>query len=163
MITSKASAASTPATQWLQQHNIPYRTLYYPYRPKGGAPDAAEQLALDLHTIAKTLVMENEHKEPLIIIMHGDQEVSLKSLARQAGTRKVQPCTPDTAQRHTGYLIGGTTPFATRRKMPVWVQETLLDLPYIHINGGKRGLLLTLSPSVLVESLGARPVDVMQK
>lgn len=152
----------TPAVQWLQQHDVSHTLRPYVYRSRGGARDAARQLQLDLHAVAKTLVMENEHAEPLIVIMHGDQEVSLKKLARQTGTKKVRPCTPDTAQRHTGYLVGGTSPFATRRSMPVWVQKTLLALPCIHINAGRRGLLLSLAPQTLVQALGGQAVDVAQ-
>lgn len=159
-MTKQDISAPTLATQWLQQQNIPFSLKPYRYQPKGGAHDAAAQLGLSPNTVAKTLVMENEQGEPLIVIMHGDQDVSLKNLARQTGNRKISPCSPATAQRHTGYLIGGTSPFATRRAMPIWVQQTLLTLPCIHINAGKRGMLLSLSPTVLVNNLGAVAVDV---
>ncbi|HLR13253.1 MAG TPA: aminoacyl-tRNA deacylase [Burkholderiaceae bacterium] len=161
----KKTSASfpTPAVLWLQQHKITHTLLHYDYRASGGARHAAEQLQLDLHAVAKTLVMENEHGDPLVVIMHGDQEVSLKTLARQTGQKKISPCKPDTAQRHTGYLVGGTSPFATRKALPTWVQKTLLELPCIHINAGRRGLLASLAPDVLIKPLGGRPVDAAQE
>lgn len=155
--------APTAAIQWLQRHHVPYRLLTYSYQHGGGARHAASMLALELHHVAKTLVMENEQGTPFIVIMHGDCDVSLKNLARQTGDRKIVPCTPAAAQRHTGYLVGGTSPFGTRKAMPVRVQKTLLTLPEIHINAGKRGLLLSLSPQVLTQHLGAQPIDAIQQ
>src|SRR5690606_1323818 len=115
--------------------------------------------ALDPHSVAKTLIMEDENKQPLIVVMHGDKEVSTRNLARQTGAKKIAPCTPETAQRHSGYLVGGTSPFATRKKMPVWVEAELLTLPRIYLNGGRRGFLLGLAPQALVDLLGAKPVE----
>src|SRR5690606_1285056 len=117
---------------------------------------AARQLGLDLHQVAKTLIMEDENAKPLIIVMHGDREVSTKNLARQTGAKKIAPCKPEVAQRHSGYLVGGTSPFATRKAMPVWIEAELLDYDIIYVNGGRRGYLVGVSPKDLVESLKAR-------
>lgn len=148
----------TPATQLLKKKKIPYTEHPYDYVDHGGAGEAARQLGLDPHQVAKTLIMEDEHARPLIIVMHGDCEVSTKNLARQIGAKKVGPCTPETAQKHSGYLVGGTSPFATRKQMPVWIEASLLEYPEIYLNGGRRGYLLGLDPAVLVELLAARPV-----
>jgi Cys-tRNA(Pro) deacylase len=152
--------SETPATQFLKQHKVAFEEHPYEYVDHGGALEAARQLGLDPHSVAKTLIMEDEHARPLVILMHGDREVSTKNLARQIGVKKVTPCHPDIAQKHSGYLVGGTSPFATRRKMPVWVQASLLDFPQIHLNGGRRGYLISIAPSVLVGLLGAVAVDV---
>ncbi len=152
--------SETPATLWLKQRHIPFTEHVYVYEAKGGANDAAKKLGLDPHITIKTLVMENEKKQPLIILMHGDQAVSTKNLARQTGGKHIQPCEPATAQRHSGYLVGGTSPFGTRKALPVWVQSSILDLDHIYINGGKRGLLLQLDPQVLSQQLAAQAVDV---
>lgn len=152
--------SETPATQFLKQHKVAFEEHPYEYVDHGGALEAARQLGLDPHSVAKTLIMEDEHARPLVILMHGDREVSTKNLARQIGVKKVTPCHPDIAQKHSGYLVGGTSPFATRRKMPVWVQASLLDFPQIHLNGGRRGYLISIAPSVLVDLLGAVAVDV---
>lgn len=154
------SPIRTPATQWLQQRGLAFSTRSYHYEHHGGARHAAEALGLDPHAVAKTLVMEDGNAQPLLVIMHGDQEVSTKNLARQTGTKKITPCAPAVAQRHSGYLIGGTSPFGTRKPMPVWVQASLLDMPQIYVNGGQRGLLLGIAPVILIEALGARTVDV---
>lgn len=152
--------SETPATLWLKQRKIPFSEHIYDYAAKGGANDAAKKLGLDPHITIKTLVMEDEKKQPLIILMHGDQEVSTKNLARQTGVKHIQPCEPNTAQRHSGYLVGGTSPFGTRKTMPVWVQKSILDYESIYINGGKRGLLIQINPKILVDYLKAKPVDV---
>lgn len=153
-------SSETLATQWLKKRQLPFTEHVYEYTPKGGANDAAKKLGLDPHVTIKTLVMEDEKKQPLIVLMHGDQEVSTKNLARQTGVKHIQPCDPATAQRHSGYLVGGTSPFGTRKTMPVWVQHTILLLDTIYINGGKRGMLLQLAPHILVDKLAAKPVDV---
>lgn len=153
-------SSETLATQWLKKHNITFTEHVYDYEAKGGANDAAHKLGVDPHITVKTLIMEDEKKQPLVILMHGDHEVSTKNLARQTGAKSIHPCTPDTAQRHSGYLVGGTSPFGTRKNMPVWVQSSILDLETIYINGGKRGMLLQLKPTVLTETLGAKQVDV---
>lgn len=155
--------SGTPATRWLDQRRIEYTAHHYSHADHGGARQAAVELGTDLHSVAKTLVMENEDGKPLIIIMHGDREVSTRELARQTGAKRIVPCTPATAERHTGYKIGGTSPFGTRKTMPVWVEAGLLELPRILINGGRRGLLLGLQPRVLIDPLGARPVQAGRK
>lgn len=153
-------STGTPATQWLIKNKIDFTEHIYEYEAKGGANDAAFKLGLNPHITIKTLVMEDEHKKPLIILMHGDQTVSTKNLARQTGAKHIQPCDPTTAQRHSGYLVGGTSPFGTRKDMPIWVQESILNLEKIYINGGKRGMLIELCPAVLTKNLGANLVNV---
>ncbi|CAB3635280.1 MAG: Cys-tRNA(Pro) deacylase [Achromobacter sp.] len=158
---SKARHVSeTPATQFLKQHKVAYTEHTYDYIDHGGAGEAARQLGLDPHAVVKTLVMEDESAKPLIVVMHGDREVSTKNLARQAGLKKVEPCKPDVAQRHSGYQVGGTSPFGTRKKMPVWVEAEVLQYPVVYINGGRRGYLVGIDPNVLVSLLGAKPVTV---
>jgi Cys-tRNA(Pro) deacylase len=152
--------SETPATQWLKQHKVPYTEHTYDYVEHGGAGEAARQLGLDPHAVVKTLVMEDEAARPLIVLMHGDREVSTKNLARQAALKKVAPCQPDVAQRHSGYQVGGTSPFGTRKRMPVWVEASILDYPVVYINGGRRGYLVGIAPQVLVDLLLARPVSV---
>ncbi len=151
--------SETPATQWLRKQRIPFTEHSYEYVDHGGATEAARQLGLDLHQVAKTLIMEDENAKPLIIVMHGDREVSTKNLARQTGAKKIAPCKPEVAQRHSGYLVGGTSPFATRKAMPVWIEAELLDYDTIYVNGGRRGYLVGVSPKDLVESLKARSVQ----
>ncbi|OWT60275.1 Cys-tRNA(Pro) deacylase [Candidimonas nitroreducens] len=151
--------SETPATQMLKKHRVAYGEHPYEYVDHGGAAEAARQLGVALHQVAKTLIMEDEHGHPLVVVMHGDCEVSTKNLARQIGAKKVAPCTPETAQKNSGYQVGGTSPFATRRKMPVWVEGSLLDYPLIYLNGGRRGYLISLAPGALVDLLQARPVQ----
>ena len=129
----------TPATQWLRQHDIPFEEKSYEYVEHGGTALAASSCGIDHHHVIKTLIMEDEHARPLVILMHGDCEVSTKNLARQIGAKHVAPCKPEQAQRNSGYMVGGTSPFGTRKKMPVYVQKTILELDHIFINGGRRG------------------------
>lgn len=129
----------TPATQWLKEHKIPFEEKSYEYVEHGGTALAASACGLDHHHVIKTLVMEDENKKPLIILMHGDCEVSTKNLARQIGVKHVAPCKPEQAQRNSGYFVGGTSPFGTKKKMPVYVEDTILELDHIFINGGRRG------------------------
>lgn len=150
----------TPATQWLIKNEIEFTEHIYKYEAKGGANDAAKKLNLDPHSTIKTLVMEDENKTPLIILMHGDQAVSTKNLARQTNAKLIQPCDPATAQRHSGYLVGGTSPFGLRKSMPIWIEASILEIEKIYINGGRRGLLLAISPQVLIKYLNAVPVNV---
>ncbi|MDM9559524.1 MULTISPECIES: Cys-tRNA(Pro) deacylase [Bordetella] len=158
---SKARHVSeTPATQMLKRHHISYTEHTYDYVDHGGAGEAARQLGLDPHAVVKTLIMEDEAARPLVVVMHGDREVSTKNLARQAGLKKVAPCHPEVAQRHSGYQVGGTSPFGTRKRMPVWVEAQVLDYPVVYINGGRRGYLIGIDPQVLVSLLDARPVSV---
>lgn len=154
----KDHASETPATQWLKAHKVAYTEHLYDYVDHGGTAESARQLGVDEHTVVKTLVMEDEAARPLIVLMHGDRQVSTKNLARQIGAKRVQPCQPEVAQRHSGFLVGGTSPFGTRKAMPVYVEATVLDLPRIYINGGRRGYLVGLAPAVLTGLLGARPV-----
>jgi Cys-tRNA(Pro) deacylase len=151
--------SETPATQMLKRHGVSYSEHPYDYVDHGGALEAARQLGLDPHQVIKTLVMEDENARPMIVLMHGDREVSTKSLARQAGCKRVAPCSPDVAQRHSGYQVGGTSPFGTRKRMPVWVEASVLDAPVIYVNGGRRGYLVGLSPVVLKDLLEAQPVS----
>ncbi|MGB3741184.1 MAG: aminoacyl-tRNA deacylase [Castellaniella sp.] len=152
--------SETPATHWLRQQKIPFGEHPYEYVDHGGAREAARQLEVPLHQVAKTLIMEDEQAHPLVVLMHGDCEVSTKNLARQIGVKKVAPCTPDTAQRHSGYQVGGTSPFATRKRMPVWVERSLLDYDVVYLNGGRRGYLISVPSAVLRDALQAKPVDV---
>lgn len=152
--------SETPATQLLKKLKIPYTEHIYEYVDHGGALESARQLGVDPHQVAKTLIMEDERARPLIIIMHGDCEVSTKNLARQTGAKKIEPCKPEVAQRHSGYMVGGTSPFGTRKKMPVWVEAGLLNLPLIYLNGGRRGYLIGIAPQALIQALQAQTVNV---
>lgn len=152
----------TAAQRELRAHAVAFTEHEYRYEPHGGTSASSRALGVDEHTVVKTLVMEDEAKNPLIMLMHGDREVSTKQLARQAGRRSVEPCDPAVAQRHTGYLVGGTSPFGTRRQLPVFVERSVLDLDAIYINGGRRGLLVRIDPRELVRVLGAVPVDAAQ-
>ncbi len=155
----KEHVSETPATQWLKQRGVSYTEHVYDYVEHGGTTESARQLGVDEHHVVKTLVMEDENAKPLIVLMHGDRQVSTKNLARQIGTKKVGPCKPEVAQRHSGFMVGGTSPFGTRKAMPVYVEDTVLALPRIYINGGRRGYLVGIAPQVLVDLLGARPVQ----
>jgi Cys-tRNA(Pro) deacylase len=150
--------SETPATQLLRAAGVGFTEHVYDYVDHGGTAESARQLGWPEHAVVKTLVMQNERAEPLIVLMHGDKQVSTKNLARAIGAKSVEPCKPEVAQRHSGYLVGGTSPFATRKAMPVYVEASVLDLPDLLINGGRRGYLLGLKPAVLVAELGAQPV-----
>jgi Cys-tRNA(Pro) deacylase len=151
--------SQTPATALLRRHGVAFSEHVYDYVEHGGTAESARQLGVPEHQVVKTLVMQDEHGEPLIVLMHGDREVSTKNLARQAGRKSVEPCTPEVAQRHSGYPIGGTSPFGTRKRMPVYVESSVLALSRICINGGRRGYLVGMAPAVLTELLDARPVQ----
>ena len=151
--------SETPATAWLRERGIGFTEHVYDYVEHGGTAESARQLGVDEHSVVKTLVMQDERALPLIVLMHGDRQVSTKNLARQIGAKSVQPCAPDVAQRHSGFPVGGTSPFGTRKAMPVYVECSVLALPRICINGGRRGYLLELPPGVLVDVLQAQPVD----
>jgi Cys-tRNA(Pro) deacylase len=150
--------SETPATAWLKARGVAYTEHPYDYVEHGGTAESARQLGVDEHAVIKTLVMQDERAEPLIVLMHGDRQVSTKNLARAIGAKSVEPCKPEVAQRHSGYLIGGTSPFGTRKAMRVFVEASVLALPRICINGGRRGFLVGLEPAVLVAALGAQPV-----
>jgi len=150
--------SETPATAWLKAHGVAYTEHAYDYVEHGGTAESARQLGVDEHAVVKTLVMQDDRAQPLVVLMHGDRQVSTKNLARAIGCKSVEPCKPEVAQRHSGYLVGGTSPFGLRKAMPVYVEETVLALPRIWINGGRRGFLVGLAPAVLVQVLGATPV-----
>ncbi len=154
-----AAVSQTPATQWLREHGVSYTEHPYEYLEHGGAEHSARVLGLDPFSVVKTLVMQDQDGAPLIVLMHGNRQVSTKNLARQIGAKKIEPCLPEVAQRHSGYLVGGTSPFGTRRRMPVYIEETILGLPKIAINGGRRGFLVGIDPTVRVGLLGAQPVQ----
>jgi Cys-tRNA(Pro) deacylase len=149
--------SETPATQWLRQHGVAFTEHVYDYVEHGGTGESSRQLGVPEHEVVKTLVMQDDKAQPLIVLMHGDRQVSTKNLAREIGAKAVEPCKPDVAQRHSGYLVGGTSPFGTRKAMPVYVEASVLVLPRICINGGRRGFLVGIEPGVLL-LLGARPV-----
>ena len=150
----------TPATEFLAKHGIAYTEHQYEYVEHGGTAVSSSSLNVPEHEVVKTLVMEDEDRKPLIVLMHGDRTVSTKDLARQANRKRIEPCKPDVAQRHTGYQVGGTSPFGMRKNLPVFVERSVLELPMIYINGGRRGFLVRLSPNDLVKALSPTPVDV---
>lgn len=152
-------ASETPVTVFLRRNHVPFTEHLYDYVEHGGTAESSRQLGVDEHDVIKTLVMQDQDAHPLIILMHGDRKVSLKNLARQIHAKSVHPCTPETAHRHTGYQLGGTSPFATRKPLPVYVERSVLSLPKIYINGGRRGFLVAISPQVLTDLLHATPVD----
>ncbi len=152
--------SETPATQFLKKHKVAYEEHIYDYVEHGGTGETAKQLGVDEHHVVKTLIFEDEQGKPHIVLMHGDCEVSTKNLARQINTKKIQAAAATNAPKHSGYQIGGTSPFGTRKKMPVWVEKTILDLDKIYINGGRRGYILSMNPQVIVELLEAKPVEV---
>ena len=151
--------SETPATQFLRRHGVAFGEHPYDYVEHGGTAESARQLGVDEHQVVKTLVMEDEHAKPLIVLMHGDRTVSTKNLARQIGAKRVEPCKPEVANRHSGYLIGGTSPFGTRKAMPVYVESSILELEQIWLNGGRRGFLVSIAPAVLTALLDAKPVQ----
>jgi Cys-tRNA(Pro) deacylase len=154
-----AHVSETPATQWLRRQEIAFGEHVYEYVEHGGTAVSAAALGVDEHAVVKTLVMEDESGRPLVVLMHGDRKVSTKNLARQTGRKRIEPCTPEAAQRHSGYQVGGTSPFGTRKPLPVFVERSVLALERIYINGGRRGYLVSISPAVLTAALGAQPVD----
>ena len=155
----KERVSETPATALLRQHGVAFTEHPYDYLEHGGAQHSAAMLGLDPFSVVKTLIMQDQDAKPLVVLMHGNRKVSTKNLARQIGAKSVEPCAPDVANRHSGYLVGGTSPFGTRRQMPVYIEETILALPRIAINGGRRGYLVGIDPQVCVALLGARPVQ----
>ena len=159
MAKKPAHVSETPATQWLRQRGVVFTEHVYDYVEHGGTAESSAQLGVPEHEVIKTLVMQDERAQPLIVLMHGDRQVSTKNLARQIGAKSVEPCKPEVAQRHSGYQVGGTSPFGTRKAMPVYVEATALALPRICINGGRRGYLVGIAPDVLTALLGATPVQ----
>ena len=149
----------TPAVRFLRDKKVAFTPHLYNYVEKGGTRESAKQLGVDEHAVIKTLVMQDEAKRPLLVLMHGDREVSTKQLARQLDRKMVEPCDPAVAQKHTGYTVGGTSPFGTRKALPVYVERSMLELERIYINGGRRGLLVSIAPAELVRVLEAVSVE----
>ncbi|MBW6495033.1 MAG: aminoacyl-tRNA deacylase [Burkholderiaceae bacterium] len=150
--------SETPATQLLRRRGVAFGEHVYDWIEHGGTAESARQLGFDEHAVVKTLVMQDETARPLIVLMHGDRTVSTKNLARQTGRKSIEPCSPEVAQRHTGYQVGGTSPFATRKVLPVFVEAGILELASVFVNGGRRGYLVSIAPRHLVDLLGAQPV-----
>jgi Cys-tRNA(Pro) deacylase len=157
---SKDKLPVTAAVRALREHGVAFTHHPYAYEDRGGTEVSARELGVDEHAVIKTLVMEDDSKRPLVVLMHGDREVSTKSLARHLGVKAVVPCAPAVADRHSGYQVGGTSPFGTRRPMPVYLQRTIVDLPYVYVNGGRRGYLVGMTPADLVRALQPELVDV---
>ena len=159
MAKKPAHVSETPATQALRRAGVAFSEHVYAYVDRGGTAESAAQLGVDEHAVIKTLVMQDDKARPLIVLMHGDRQVSTKNLARAIGAKTVEPCTPEAAERASGYQVGGTSPFATRKPMPVYVEQSVLELESICINGGRRGFLVGIAPSVLTVLLAAVPVS----
>ncbi len=155
----KDHVSETPATQLLKASKVAFTEHPYEYLEHGGAQHSAAVLGFDPFTVVKTLIMQDQDAKPLVVLMHGNRKVSTKNLARQIGVKSVEPCAPDVANKHSGYLVGGTSPFGTRKTMPVFIESTILELHRICINGGRRGYLVGIDPQVCVELLGAKPVQ----
>ncbi len=152
--------ADTPATVFLKANRVAYTEHEYEYVEHGGTEVSSQTLGVPEHAVVKTLVMQDENARPLIVLMHGDRKVSTKNLARQAGVKRIEPCKPDAAQRHCGYQVGGTSPLGTRKKMPVYMERSILELPKIYINGGRRGFLVGFAPGEIVRTLDPQLVKV---
>ncbi len=157
---SKEKAPVTAAIRELRTHNVAFTDHLYEYEEKGGTTVSARELGVDEHAVVKTLVMEDDARQPLVVLMHGDLKVSTKELARVIGVKTIAPCNPDTANRHSGYVVGGTSPFGTRKKMPVYMEQSILELPRIYINGGKRGYLVGVDPKDVARVLAPVMVKV---
>ena len=160
MVRKDKHVSETPATQALRAAGVAFTEHPYDYVPHGGTAESARQLGVEEHAVVKTLVMQDDKAQPLIVLMHGDRQVSTKNLAREIGVKSVQPCAPEVAQRHSGYLVGGTSPFGLRKALPVWVEAGVLALPRICINGGRRGYLLSLAPAEITRLLPVTLVTV---
>ncbi len=156
----KPSHSETPATQFLRKAGVAFGEHFYEYVEKGGTAVSSDSLGVPEHSVVKTLMMEDETRAPLVVLMHGDRKVSTKNLARQAGRKRVEPCKPEVAQRHSGYQVGGTSPFGTRKHMPVYMERSILQLETIWINGGRRGFLLSLAPGEIVRTIAPTLVEV---
>lgn len=156
----KPSHSETPATQFLRKNNVAFTEHFYEYVEKGGTSVSSEALGVPEHSVVKTLMMEDESRAPLVVLMHGDRKVSTKNLARQAGRKRIEPCQPEVAQRHSGYQVGGTSPFGTRKRMPVYLERSIVGLERIWINGGRRGYLVCIAPGEIVRTLSPTLVEV---
>jgi len=155
----KQHVSETPATAFLKANKVAYTEHPYEYEEHGGTEVSARELGVDEHAVVKTLVMQDQDAKPLLVLMHGDRKVSTKNLARQAGVKSIEPCKPEVANRHSGYLIGGTSPFGTRKEMPVYAEKTIFDLEKIYINGGRRGFLVGIAPGEILRTLKATRVE----
>jgi Cys-tRNA(Pro) deacylase len=155
----RPSHSETPATRFLKSQGVAFSEHFYDYVEHGGTSVSASALGVPEHAVVKTLVMEDEARRPLIVLMHGDRKVSTRNLARQAGCKRIEPASPEQAQRHSGYQVGGTSPFGTRKRMPVFLERSVLELPRIYINGGRRGYLVGIAPGEIVRTLAPRLVD----
>jgi Cys-tRNA(Pro) deacylase len=155
-----AVSSATPAIHFLRRHEVPFTEHEFRYEAHGGTRASARELGVEEHAVIKTLVMEDEARAPMVVLMHGDREVSTKQLARQANRRSIAPCEPAVAQKHTGYLVGGTSPFGTRKALPVYMERSILALDRVYINGGRRGFLVSLAPADIQRVLDAALVDV---
>ena len=162
MIRKESHPPETPATRFLRRHAVAHSCHLYEYEEHGGTNVSARELNVPEHAVIKTLVMQDESAQPLIVLMHGDRQVSTKELARQSGRKRIEICPPAVANRHSGYLVGGTSPFATKKAMPVFVERSILDLPLIYINGGRRGFLVGIHPHDLMRVLNPQLVEVAQ-
>jgi len=158
-MSKKEYVSETPATQFLRRHGIAFTEHPYEYEEHGGTEVSARELGVDEHHVVKTLIMQEEAAKPLVVLMHGDRKVSTKNLARQIGCKSVEPCKPEVANRHSGYLVGGTSPFGAKKSMPVYVEKTILELDKIYINGGRRGYLVGIAPAAMQAVLKMTPVD----
>ncbi|MGE5470396.1 MAG: Cys-tRNA(Pro) deacylase [Bacteroidota bacterium] len=152
-------APETPATKFLKAHQVAFSNHLYDYEEHGGTAVSSRELNVPEHAVVKTLVFEDENAKPLIVLMHGDCKVSTKELARQIGCKKIEPCKPEVANRHTGYLVGGTSPFGTKKQMPVYIEKTILDLALVYINGGRRGYLVGVHPHDIVRCVQPKTVE----
>ena len=159
-MSKKQHVSETPATAFLKKRGVGFTENLYAYEEHGGTAVSARELGVPEHHVIKTLVMEDETRRAFIVLMHGDRKVSTRNLARQIGVKKIEPCTPEAASRHSGYLVGGTSPFGTRKNLPVYVEKSVLGLQRIYINGGRRGYLVGIDPGELVRLLGAETVEV---
>ncbi|MGZ3238988.1 MAG: Cys-tRNA(Pro) deacylase [Burkholderiaceae bacterium] len=155
----KEHISETPATQFLRKNGIPFSEHPYEYEEHGGTTVSARELNVDEHHVVKTLIMQDDAAKPMVILMHGDRKVSTKNLARQIGCKAVEPCKPDVAQRHSGYMVGGTSPFGTKKAMPIYVEQSILALDKIYINGGRRGYLVGLDPKMIANVLPVKAVN----
>jgi Cys-tRNA(Pro) deacylase len=155
----KEHISETPATQFLRKHGIEFTEHPYDYEEHGGTTVSARELGVDEHHVIKTLIMQDDAAKPMVVLMHGDRKVSTKNLARQIGCKSVEPCKPEVAQRHSGYMVGGTSPFGTKKAMPVYMEQSILELDKIYINGGRRGYLVGLDPKMIANVLSVKAVN----
>jgi Cys-tRNA(Pro) deacylase len=159
-VSEKTEIPVTMAVRELRKHGVEFTVHLFRYEEKGGTAHSAKEMGVDEHAVIKTLIMETEARKPLVVLMHGDRQVSTKNLARHLGAKSISPCAPEVADRHSGYQVGGTSPFGLRNKMPIYVEKSILELARIYINGGKRGFLVGIAPSVLVNLLQPETVNV---